>query len=208
METYVYLCFAENTNNFDVEMSVKAYLEMHSIKASSFYRETYQPKTVWADRKLKYLMEEIMNPGDQLVVFEAANLGRSVCQVLEVMQVALAHGINIHFVREDQVFHATPHSDITTLLDLIAAIGQTFASRQTLDDCIRRQQSLSLLGRPRGRKNKVLKLDRHREDIMRYLTLKVSKASIAKLVDCHPQTLYEWISKNKLSDMASEAETQ
>ena len=54
------------------------------------------------------------------------------------------------------------------------------------------------LGRPKGRVNKSLKLDKHRSEIKKYVSLGISKASIAKLVDCHPQTLYDWLERNNL----------
>ena len=62
----------------------------------------------------------------------------------------------------------------------------------------RRRHSNAPLGRPKGRKNKELKLDKHQKDIQRYLDLKISKASIAKLIGCHAQTLYNYIDKKEL----------
>ncbi len=35
-------------------------------------------------------------------------------------------------------------------------------------------------------------------DIQKYLDLGISKASIAKLIDCHAQTLYNYIEKRSL----------
>jgi len=36
------------------------------------------------------------------------------------------------------------------------------------------------------------------KDIQKYLDLNISRASIAKLIGCHPQTLYNYIEKKKL----------
>ena len=64
----------------------------------------------------------------------------------------------------------------------------------------RRREAGLPLGRPKGRQNSSLKLDKHRKDIVKYLDLKISKASIAKLVNCHPQTLYDWIDRHGIPD--------
>ena len=90
------------------------------------------------------------------------------------------------------------------LLDLISKIESEFISKRTTQALARRKAAGLPLGRPKGRGNKSLKLDKHREEIEKYLLLGISKASIAKLVNCHPQTLYDWIDRNNLDNGKSE----
>lgn len=52
------------------------------------------------------------------------------------------------------------------------------------------------LGRPKGTVSDKSKLDGKRDIIAKYLELKVSKASIARTLNCHPQTLSNYISRN------------
>ena len=68
-----------------------------------------------------------------------------------------------------------------------------------IDDAKYRKALGMPLGRPKGSKNKSLKLDRYEEDILKYLDLGISKASIAKLVGCHPQTLYDWLTRKDIA---------
>ena len=90
------------------------------------------------------------------------------------------------------------------MLDLISKIESEFISKRTTQALARRKAAGLPLGRPKGRGNKSLKLDKHREEIEKYLSLGISKASIAKLVNCHPQTLYDWIERNDLDNGKSE----
>ena len=43
-----------------------------------------------------------------------------------------------------------------------------------------------------------LKLDGHKEEIERYLKIRINKVDIDKLVECSPATLYEWLKRNNL----------
>ncbi|CDN11815.1 site-specific recombinase, resolvase family protein [Richelia intracellularis] len=47
------------------------------------------------------------------------------------------------------------------------------------------------IGRPKGRRSQKLKLDAFETEICKYLDKKISKSSIAKLLDCSPSTLYD-----------------
>lgn len=52
--------------------------------------------------------------------------------------------------------------------------------------------------RPKGRKSAHLKLDTKEAEIRSYLNKGISKRSIAKLVDCSPSTLYDWLERKHL----------
>ena len=84
----------------------------------------------------------------------------------------------------------------TELLSIIGKVESDFISKRTMQALARRKAAGLPLGRPKGRGNKSLKLDKFKEEIEKYLSLGISKASIAKLVDCHPQTLYDWLDRN------------
>jgi DNA invertase Pin-like site-specific DNA recombinase len=84
-----------------------------------------------------------------------------------------------------------------TVLGLAAEIEREFISARTKEALAKRKAEGVQLGRPKGKAKKV-KLDEHEKDIRRYLKLGISKRSIAKLVDCAPSTLYEWIDRRKI----------
>jgi DNA invertase Pin-like site-specific DNA recombinase len=78
-------------------------------------------------------------------------------------------------------------------------VEEDFLSKRTVDALARRRAAGLPLGRPKGRKNKSRKLDKYRTEIKKYLALNISKASIAKLVGCHAQTLYNYLEDTKLT---------
>jgi len=84
-----------------------------------------------------------------------------------------------------------------TILGLAAQIEREFLSLRTKEALARRKAQGLPLGRPRGQAKSV-KLDEHREDILKYLKIGVSKRSIAKIVECSPSTLYSWLKRSHL----------
>lgn len=70
---------------------------------------------------------------------------------------------------------------------------------RTKEALAKRKAAGMVLGRPKGKKAKKLKLDKHSKDIKHYLEIGLTKAAICKLIDCSPSTLYEWLERRKVS---------
>ena len=184
----------------DAKEAVERYAEQGGVTLDHIISEIESNKLAWEQRKIGRLVSKgIATSGDMIVTYEAANLVRSTCQMMELLMAATSAGINIYFVKYQQMFLAQERNNLSDLLILLQAIESDFISRRTTDALARRRAAGLPLGRPKGRKNKSLKLDKHRKEIMKYLDLGISKASIAKLVGCHPQTLYDWIDRQEIS---------
>ena len=101
-------------------------------------------------------------------------------------------------VKNGMVMDGSMQATITaTILGLAAQIEREFLSLRTKEALARRKAQGLPLGRPRGQAKSV-KLDEHREGILKYLKIGVSKRSIAKIVECSPSTLYSWLKRSHL----------
>jgi len=85
-----------------------------------------------------------------------------------------------------------------TVLGLAAQIERELNSLRTKEALAKCRQDGKLLGRPKGPAQTV-KLDQHYDEIMGYLKKKISKRSIAKLVECSPSSLYAWFKRRKIN---------
>lgn len=137
-----------------------------------------------------------LTAGDQVIVYDALSIAASHTEVIQFFQDCLAKSIHIHFAKYNLSFNAQAQNNLSDLIQLSRRIEADYVSRRNQETMARRREYGIVLGRPKGRKNKSLKLDKYKKEIQRYLELSISKASIAKLVDCHPQTLYDWIERN------------
>jgi len=192
-------CFAyihTDSGNMDTfQEELATYLKGKKLELTKLIKDNQSIKLHWTERPIGQLLKQIKH-NDQIVVFEANHLACSTSQILEIMSVAATNAINLHFIKYNSMIdNASPEISTQQLLNLISKIESDFVSKRTSQALARRKAAGLPLGRPKGRANKSLKLDKYREEIEKYLTLGISKASIAKLVDCHPQTLYDWLDR-------------
>jgi DNA invertase Pin-like site-specific DNA recombinase len=198
MTIYAYLSNDNVNNNKAAQETILSYANKKNMTIDHIELEQTN-KSHWMKRKIAKLVQAA-KAGDSVIVFEAADLAPSTAQVLEVLTLATQLNVNIHFAKYTIQFAATPVTQTSTLIHLLQHIDNDFISRRTTEALARRRAAGLALGRPKGRKNKSLKLDQHKKDILKYLDLAVSKTSIAKLIGCHPQTLYDWIDRRSIAD--------
>ena len=189
--------------------TVQSYFKTHQLTADQTIIDDQDIKIHWGERALGNVIKNAQR-GDVIVAFDAASLACSTSQILEIFNMAASHNITIHFAKYNQsMINDAEQVNTREFVRLISRIESDFISKRTTQALARRRAAGLPLGRPKGRGNKSLKLDKHRSDIKKYLELGISKASIAKLVDCHPQTLYDWLDRNKgaLDDTPNQGET-
>lgn len=193
---YGYTATEKNTVQEKVN-AIQTYMSEREGDHASVIQDDKTNKVHWEKRELHGLLVTA-NPGDVVVVYEAADLARSTLQVIEVLNFVAKKGLVLCLVRYDQEFTPDKVYDTEKFLKLIRCIEGEFVAKRTTDALARRRAAGLPLGRPKGRKNKSRKLDRYREEIKRYLALNINKASIAKLVGCHAQTLYNYLEDTNL----------
>lgn len=158
----------------------------------------------WIERSL-YTMIETAHEKTTLITPCATELACSTAQILEIFERMAQHKMGIYFIQYDEYLELNAHIDSVQLLKLLRRIESEFVSKRTKIALARRKSAGLPLGRPKGRKNKTRKLDAFRDDIIRYLELKLSKAAIAKLIGCHPQTLSDYMAATRLNKVIEQA---
>lgn len=195
---YGYVCAHEHVEQSDLENELRSYAQKKGIVIDQFIQDSDSNKTNWRRRQICDLMVNAKR-GTEVIVYEASDVARSTSQVLEALEAFLEKGIILHLAKYEQIFTAEKTVDIKKFLELMQHIESDFVAKRTTEALARRRAQGLPLGRPKGKLNKTLKLDKHKKDIQKYLDLKISKASIAKLINCHPQTLYNYMEKRNLS---------
>lgn len=197
MAAYSYI-HRENPEFDQAKQAIADYANEQEITIEKAICDDDNIKKNWLDREINTLLKSLSR-GDQLITFEAADLVCSTSQILSLLSKAGQMNIQLHFVKYNiSVDNQSTMTSTQHILNLVSVIESDFISKRTTQALARRRAAGLPLGRPKGRGNKSLKLDKHREDILNYLDIGISKASIAKLLGCHPQTLYDWIFRNKV----------
>jgi DNA invertase Pin-like site-specific DNA recombinase len=176
------------------KVAVLDYCNHKKITPVKFVEDGVSHKTSWRERTLGKILEKAV-AGDVLVVAEPSCLAISAMQVLEILELATQKELIIHFAKDQMVMDGSSDNKVKkNLLELILKIEHEFISKRTKEALIQHKKLGHLLGRPKG-EAKLLKLDAYQDDILAYLKKGINKRAIAKLIQCSPSTLYQWLKR-------------
>lgn len=179
------------------KLGILDYCNSKNINNLKIIEDTISGTTSWRDRAIGNLIENGM-AGDIIIVAEVSRLGRSILQVLEIMEIAAQKGISIHIAKNRMIMDGSMQSTITaTVLGLVAQIEREFLSSRTKEALQRKKSEGIKLGRPKGQ-SEILKLDAFKDQICDYVKKGINKRAIAKLVECSPSTLYQWLNRRHI----------
>ena len=165
------------------------------IKISSSKRDS--------DRKITELIDSL-NPGDNLIVVELSRLGRSVVNVITIINTLIDKGINIFIIKEGLEINPTEQNPFTmfqiSLIGAFAELEKNLISFRTKESLAILKQNGVKLGRKKGAIVKS-KYDIHLEKIKELHHLSLSSAKILKLLGINgtQQSLSTFI-KNKIDN--------
>lgn len=144
-----------------------------------FTEEQCSGKINYKERKLGALIES-MQAGDVLIVPELSRIARSITQILEVIKVTKDKGITLYSLKENFCNNKDSISATvtSTIFALVAQIERELISMRTKEALHARKIAGVKLGRPKGKGKS--KLDEHKEDILKLISLHVPKTMIAR----------------------------
>jgi DNA invertase Pin-like site-specific DNA recombinase len=206
MVAYAYL--RVSTNHQDVENQRHGILEYANARALAplkFVCDEASGQMKWQSRSVGKLLTETAGEGDVVLFAEISRMARSTLQVLEMLECCMRRGIGVHIAKQQMVLDGSMQSRIAaTVLGLAAEIEREFISLRTRESLAKRRAEGKPLGRPKGKQSASLKLDAREPEIRLYLAKGISKRSIAKLLDCSPTTLYDWLERRQLRPKKSQ----
>jgi DNA invertase Pin-like site-specific DNA recombinase len=208
MSTHTFYLHIDSIDPAEELLALERFAKINGFHHAQEVEDDQNIKLHWTERKIGELLRSARK-GDSILTYEAAQLACSTSQILELLSHCTKNGVNLGFAKYDILLKSENGMvDTQLLLNLISRIESDFISKRTTQALARRRAAGLPLGRPKGRGNKSLKLDKFRPEIERYLGLGISKASIAKLVDCHPQTLYDWLDRNEINEARARTEAE
>ena len=125
----------------------------------------------------------VLEPGDRLVVGELSRLGRSLGEVVALLDAIAKASVAFVAVKENIRFEGRQDLQtkvMTTLFALFAEVERDLISERTREGLAKARSSGKKLGRPKGSLG-VSRLDGREDEIRHFLKLGVSKSSIAKI---------------------------
>jgi DNA invertase Pin-like site-specific DNA recombinase len=183
----------QSTSNQKFE--INRYAASHNIQIDKWVEETISSRKPLNKRKLGSLLAELKD-GDILISTEMSRLGRSLLEVMGILQHCLAQNCQIWTLKE----HYKLGSDIASKVlafafGLSAEIERQLISERTKMSLDKLKSQGKHLGRPFGAKSKSLKLSKNTKRVKDLMAKGLPKAQIARLLGVDKLTLYSFLKK-------------
>jgi DNA invertase Pin-like site-specific DNA recombinase len=199
MKVYAYL--RVSTIDQDTEKNKAEILTFANNKGFvgkvQFIEEKVSGLKSWKKRKLNDLVETLKD-GDILLVPELSRLGRSLIEVLEVLNVLKDRNVAVYSVKENFKLNGSDMQSkvMRTMLGLFAEIERDLISYRTREGLAAAKASGKKLGRPKGPGKS--KLDPHRPEIIALLKNGATKTFVASRFGVTAQSVSNWLKRHEI----------
>ena len=179
----------QNTANQQHELLTFA--NENNIQINKWVEEQISSRKHLNKRKLGKLLKRLKK-GDILIATELSRLGRNLLEVMSILQNCLEKDCQVWTLKENYHLGADIQSKLLAVVFSIASeIERQLISERTKNSLKRLKDEGKHLGRPYGFSYQ--KLKKKDKKIKELLNKNVSKAEIARLMDCSWITLHRYI---------------
>ena len=172
----------------DQEETILEYCRTRGIPSVNYIYDNARKNLSWRRRKINLVLSNC-NQSDMILFSETLHLSNSLTQAIEILTQAAHQKTSICITKPNIVLQANEDLSTLQILQLIQELDKSFRNAQQTNT---QTDHTKKIGRPKG-KAAHLKLDEMEKLIFMKLAEKMDKRSIARLVNCSPTTLYNWL---------------
>src|SRR3954465_812873 len=205
MKTVAYLRVSTGSQDLaNQKMAVLDYARVQRFTVDRFVEAQVSSRKTPVQRGIEDLLGTLA-AGDRLVVSELSRLGRSLGQVIRIVDELVKQRVRFIAIKEGIRFEGKQDMQtkvMVTLFGLFAEVERDLISQRTKEGLAAARAKGRLLGRPKGALG-TSKLDGKEGEIRMLLEKQVSKRSIAKIMDVSTTNLRHFIRTRKLAPEVS-----
>lgn len=176
---------------FEIEQFVKA----QGLTVDTWIEEKISSRKALNKRKLGPLLENLQE-NDILISCEISRLGRSLLEVMRILETCLAKNCQVWTIKENYRLGNDIQSKVLAFaFGLAAEIERNLISQRTKSSLANLKASGKKLGRPLAAESKKLKLSKNTKRVTNLLSKGVSKSQIAKILGVQRSTLRRFIDR-------------
>jgi len=200
MKTIAYLRVSKDTQDTDNQrLAILDFSHKNKIDIDEFIEVNISSKRSPRERRIDELLQAL-HSHDCLIVSELSRLGRSLGQIIQIVDRLVKNQISFIAIKENLKVNGKPDIQtkvVVSMFGLFAEIERDLISERTRQGLAAARAKGKLLGRPKGSLGKS-RLDGKENEIKSLLAKDVSKASIAKILEVSRTTLLSFIRTRKL----------
>jgi len=162
------------------QFEIKRFAKNNNIKINDFVTETISSRKPLSKRKLGALLDDL-HDGDILIACEISRLGRSLLEVMGILEKCLNKNCQVWTIKEHYRLGNDIQSKVMAFaFGLAAEIERNLISQRTKSSLDNLRANGKTLGRPISSQSKTLKLSYNAEIIREMLDYGISKTRIAR----------------------------
>jgi DNA invertase Pin-like site-specific DNA recombinase len=200
MQTLAYLRVSTGGQDLaQQKLAVLDYARKHRFRVSDFV-ETHSSALRATQKEQLLQFIDSLQKGDRLLVSELSRLGRSLGQILQIVERLIQKGVGLVAIKEAIAFEGKQTMQtkaMIALFGLFAEVERDLIAERTKEGLAAARARGKRLGRPKGSRGKS-RLDGKEQEIQGLLQKRVSKASLARIMDVSPTTLHHFIKTRNL----------
>jgi DNA invertase Pin-like site-specific DNA recombinase len=200
MQTVAYLRVSTGGQDLSQQkLAILDYARKHRFRVSDVV-ETHSSALRATQKEQLLQLIDSLHKGDRLLVSELSRLGRSLGQILQIVERLIQQGVGLVAIKEAIVFEGKQTMQtkaMIALFGLFAEVERDLIAERTKEGLAAARAKGKRLGRPKGSRGKS-RLDGKEQEIRLLLQKRVSKASLARIMDVSPTTLHHFIKTRKL----------
>jgi len=174
---------------------IKQFAKQNNIMVARWVEETISSRKALNKRKLGQLLEELTD-GDILIAAEISRLGRSLLEVMHILEYCLNKNCQVWTLKENYRLGNDIQSKVMAFaFGLSAEIERNLISQRTKASLESVRATGKHLGRPFAAQSKKLKLSSNTKKIKLWLENGFTRYRIAKMMSVSPATVSNFIKR-------------
>lgn len=172
---------------------IEQFAQNNNLSIDVWIEEKISSSKKLQDRKLGALLKKLQS-GDILITTEISRLGRSLLEVMNILQTCLERDCQIWTLKENFRLGTDIQSKVLAFaFGLSAELSKSLLQERVRESLARLKADGKKLGRPIGAQSKQLKLSRNKKRIDALINQGVSKNQIARIMRVNKSTLYNFL---------------
>lgn len=196
---YAYIRKSTEKQEFaHMEFEIKQYAEKNNLEIDKWIEESISSRKPLNKRELGALLNN-MSTGDILITTEISRLGRSLLEVMSILQTCLNKKCEVITIKENYHLGNDLQSQVIAFsFGLAAQIERDLISQRTRCSLASKKAQGVKLGRPINSENRKLKLASKINRIKDLLAKGLSQSQIAKIMAVNRMTLNRFLKRSEL----------
>ena len=180
---------------------IEQFAKQNKLNIDKWVEETISSRKALNKRKLGELLN-VLKTGDILISCEISRLGRSLLEVMRILETCLNKDCQVWTIKENYRLGNDIQSKVLAFaFGLASEIERKLISDRTKSSLANIKANGKKLGRPFAAQSKKLKLSKNTKRVKDLLEKGISKSKIAKIMDVDRMTVSRFIKRLELNNL-------